>query len=352
MFGVQKKDLAKKNLKKSKIVEGDEVDETISLDLRSESNEDNNDKKPRKYGFRLQGKSMILTYPQCDVTKEHAMLQLKRIRDPFYVCVSQERHEDGNPHLHAFVQYSEKQTYYKKTCFDIMNESERIIYHGNYQTAKYSDAARNYVMKDDNFIEHGLYQSNNQSSVQKRAQENKRILETALPELVNNGEISIYSYQALRTAKNLYTLDSLVVPDYMPKECIWIYGSTGIGKSRYIRDNHGGQFFSKSQNKWWDGYNGEKIVLIDDFDLKGEHLGHYLKIWADCYSFTAEIKGGSIKPVIDKLYITSQYLPRDIWCQGNDQEKWDNELRKAVERRFTIMTIDTDGRTLIKYPSY
>ena len=71
-------------------------------------------------------------------------------------------------------------------------------------------------------------------------------------------------------------------------------------------------------NKWWDGYENHKVILIDDFDLKGECLGHYMKIWADCYSFTAEVKGSTIKPIYDCFFVTSQYLPRDIWCQGND----------------------------------
>jgi len=47
-----------------------------------------------------------------------------------------------------------------------------------------------------------------------------------------------------------------------------------------------------------------------------------------------------VKPVIDKFFVTSQYLPRDIWCPGDDQTKWDNEMREAIERRFKIMTVE------------
>lgn len=306
--------------------------------------ERNNKKEKRKNKYRIQGKSFLLTYPRCKTTKESCLKQLSKKRAPSYLCVGHEKHKDGEDHLHAFVQYAQKESFYKPDCFDLEDKS-----HGNYQSARSSDDARKYCMKDGDYLEWGAYLSNRQTEVQKRAADNKKILTTPLPELVNSGEISLYSYQQLRTAKNLYTLDSLVVPDYMPKECIWIYGATGIGKSRYIRDNFPGQFFNKSQNKWWDGYNGEKIVLLDDFDLKGETLGHYLKIWGDCYSFSAEIKGGTIKPSIEKFFITSQYLPRDIFCQGNDETKWDQEMRKAIERRFKIMTIGRDGISLIEY---
>jgi hypothetical protein len=248
------------------------------------------------------------------------------------------------------VCYNEKFTTTRADYYDLVDsEDEDKKYHGNYQGAKDSSNVLAYIQKDGDYLEQGEFKSNTQTIVQKRAAENKLILASSLPDLVDKGDISLYSYQQLRTAKNLYTLDSLVVPDYMPKTVLWIYGSTGIGKSRWVRTTYPQQFFMKAQNKWWDGYNGEKIVLLDDFDLTGSCLGHYLKIWSDCYAFSAEVKGGTIKPVIDTFIITSQYLPRDIFCQGTIQEKWDDEMRLAIQRRFSFKTVDKDGFTLIDY---
>lgn len=303
--------------------------------------------KKEKKGYRLQTRSAFLTYPQCHIKKERALLKLKRFREPSFICVSQETHEDGNPHLHALIQWKDKFETKNATFFDLVDsEDENKKYHGNYQSAKNNEDVLKYIKKDENYLEDGVFQSNKQSEVQRRALENKKILTTPLNQLVDSGEISIHSYVGLRMAKTLYTLDSLEVPEYMPKTCLWIWGGTGIGKSRYVRTNYSG-FFNKAQNKWWDGYNGENTVLIDDFDHSGNGLGHLLKIWGDCYSFTAEIKGGTIKPVINTFIITSQYEPKDIWCKGDDQNKWDDELRKAIERRFKMKTIDSDGITLI-----
>lgn len=300
-------------------------------------------KKTKRDTFRAQGKNFFLTYPKCDMSKQDAAENLQHKLALDYLLIAREMHQDGTPHLHALLRAKKKANIKNASFFDL------AFFHGNYQTARDTDAVKEYIEKSDKEpLEIGVYESNKQSEVQKRALANKQILTEPLPKLVDKGEISIYSYKLLRESVMLYNLDKLEVPEYMPKKCYWIYGKTGIGKSRWVRTKFPGQFYEKPQNKWWDGYTGQKVVLLDDYDLKGDCLGHNLKIWADCYSFTAEIKGGTIRPVIEYFIITSQYLPKDIFCQGKDETKWDYEMKEAIERRFSIMTIE-NGHDLVDY---
>ena len=48
-------------------------------------------------------------------------------------------------------------------------------------------------------------------------------------------------------------------------------------ESRWVRDTYQ-VFYTKPMNKWWDGYAGEEVVVLDDFDPRhAEHLSYYLK---------------------------------------------------------------------------
>lgn len=50
-------------------------------------------------------------------------------------------------------------------------------------------------------------------------------------------------------------------------ESEWHYGPTGTGKSYSVRTKHPDAFI-KSNDVWWDGYQGEDTVIIEEMGPK------------------------------------------------------------------------------------
>jgi len=115
-------------------------------------------------------------------------------------------------------------------------------------------------------------------------------------------------------------------------EHLWIVGKTGSGKSRYAREQNPGAYIKDPQSIWWDDYDHEHVVIIDDFDKFQVKQGGDMKRWLDRYPFQAQIKGGMalIRPT--KIIVTSQYHPNEIW----DDEK----TVDAIMRRVKILDAD------------
>ena len=107
----------------------------------------------------------------------------------------------------------------------------------------------------------------------------------------------------------------------------WYYGEPGTGKTKKAW-NENPKLYIKPLNKWWDGYNGEDVVLLDDWDPKHDVLVSHLKQWADRYPFRAEMKGSSIMARPKKIIVTSNYSIDECFQNPQDVD--------AIKRRFKI----------------
>lgn len=89
----------------------------------------------------------------------------------------------------------------------------------------------------------------------------------------------------------------------------------------------------KPVSKWWDGYEQEDYVLLDDVEEDSlKYIAHYLKLWADPYGYlTGEVKGAKVSLNYKVLIVTSNYTIQDC---VNKTHPSDNQLLRALRRRF------------------
>lgn len=116
---------------------------------------------------------------------------------------------------------------------------------------------------------------------------------------------------------------------YEPPEVIVLWGPTGTGKTRRAMEE--GAIKCKYTSRYqWGHYEGQPVVCFDEF--KGQVVIEELLEYLDGHPTTVQIPYMGNKPWIPKkIYICSNFQPRDWWPQGVIS----NTQYTALERRFT-----------------
>lgn len=257
-----------------------------------------------------------------------------------YLIYGKEKGKEGTPHLQGFFRLQSRMSL---TRLKVL-----LGKHPHFEKAVADDAKNiEYCSKEGEFVEFG--DRPEALEVQKAQGEREKNRWQLAVELARNGlvdevdpqiQVSFWgNLQKIRVAHQPPVQD---LPDL---ENWWFYGVPGTGKSTEARKRWPG-LFSKPQNKWWDAYQNEETVLIDDFDHSGRPLGHYLKIWTDKFGFQGEIKGSSLTIRPKRFVITSNYSIMEIF--GDDPE-----LCSAILRRFKVVFFPfLGGFQEIANPSY
>lgn len=246
-------------------------------------------------------------------TEEHKE-HLRGIECVYLVFGDEVAPSTGTPHLQGVIFFKSLKAHAQVV---------KLIPGAWVESAKCVDESIAYAKKDGKFEEHGV----EPMSRKRKGQSEVNRYETAWA-LAKEGKIEevdadirVRLYSTLKKIRMDY-LPRLVPLDLLANE--WIYGPTGTGKTRGALARYPGAFL-KLATKWWDGYAGEDVVIIDDFDKYHKALGYELKIWGDHNPFIAETKGGSLRIRPSKIIVTSNYQPIEIW---DDHSTWEPVLRR------------------------
>lgn len=113
------------------------------------------------------------------------------------------------------------------------------------------------------------------------------------------------------------------------------WGPPGSGKTSKVYKEFGiDNVFSKMENKWYDGYNGEECLLIDDFNPLDDWIKFktLLKL-TDSYPFTVETKNGTVNFCSKVIIFTCNEDPKNwfSWLTPKDKGAWDRRITKIEE---------------------
>lgn len=163
------------------------------------------------------------------------------------------------------------------------------------------DEARDYCMKDKEFIEVGNWISG--QGYRSDLQEVCDLLKngTKLTEIIENVPRVYCQYRnGLKDIAAHYTQKQ--IPKWRPVEVILLTGPTRCGKTRMAMEEADYKI-QGSEMQWWDGYDGEETILIDEYNNNVEI--DKMLAFLEGYKKRLGVKGGHCWAQWNKIYITT-----------------------------------------------
>ncbi len=149
--------------------------------------------------------------------------------------------------------------------------------------------------------------------------------------------------QFIRYSKGIKELTALT--QYVPRSPAvdpvvhWWFGPTGVGKSRKAYETFPDAYVKMSGNKWWDGYEGHKHVIFDDYRSNMGPFSELLRV-LDRYPHRVEGKGTSCELSANVFVITTTVRPEECWHSRTDEA-----LEQLLRRITNILQFHADGST-------
>lgn len=258
-----------------------------------------------------------------DVDWEKILIQAVDKLNINYIIVGREvAPKTGTPHLQGYVQFEKKK--YLTTIIKCLPGCHITPVMGSSQ-----DNVTYCNKVDDNPIEWGIIRSIARGRAKQAADWDLLLKKAETGELDYIREYHPREYLVyFRTFKQI-SVENLK-PMAIERKCFWLWGKPRVGKSLYCHTKWPGAYW-KNANKWWDGYNKEKVVVLDD--LGSHHLSEFLKRWADNYKITAEVKTSATALVYDTFVVTSNFHPDTLFADLPEV------TIQAIRERFQVVEV-------------
>lgn len=113
-----------------------------------------------------------------------------------------------------------------------------------------------------------------------------------------------------------------------PPDVSFYHGATGVGKTRRVFDEHKEDVYIKDSSKWWDGYEGQRCILLDEINPHDHWKIDELLRFLDRYPYQGQTKGGYVNINSPFIVLTSNKSLEELYPEIS------SEQMSALERRI------------------
>ena len=154
----------------------------------------------------------------------------------------------------------------------------------------------------------------------------------------------LHPTQVVKFSKGLMYYRSLLAKPRdvnFPPKIFWIYGPTGCGKSRFVYElamaiakSSDNIWSTSSDLKWFDGYDGQKVAIFDDFRPKEVSFSFLLRV-LDRYPLQVPIKGSYTNWNPEYIFITAPHDPCKLFEYRATYRAEDiQQLKRRISKTF------------------
>lgn len=281
-------------------------------------------------------KYYVFTLNNPEASPEAFLCKLESLGCLKYAIFQEEKGDNGTRHYQGYLELTAR----KRLAWIKKRVSTRIHLEQRRGTA---EQARAYASKEDTRVS-GPFECGTWSPV---TSGQRTDLEAAIDTLRTTGSLrqvaENHSVEFVKFGRGLQQLRLYTMPKRQRSPTVHLFfGKTGVGKSYAARQRFDGSVYTKPPDtKWFDGYDGEDVLLLDDFAGAASKMSlSYLLQLLDVYDIKLEVKGGYTALLATTIVLTTNIHPRQWFDYSTRQEHY-AALARRVHHVWTVIDFET-----------
>lgn len=240
-----------------------------------------------------------------------------------FLCYGREKGDSGTPHLQGYLELS------RAVSISALSKAMPFMYRAHLEARRGSqEEAIRYCEKDGDFVQFGDRKSQGGRSDLDAIRESIASGERTVREIADSSFSLWCIYRrSFEAYSDMLAANARTAP-YEPVAVSCYWGKTGTGKTRRAFEENPG-LYSWPGGLWFDGYVGQSVLLLDEFDGSQIPFRELLRI-LDRYPLQVPVKGGYKHAQWKKVIITSN-KEASQWYPFEDYAPLQRRITETIE---------------------